>query len=295
MVNGVQDATGTYSSELRIAVAGSSSPTSSADWTVDVVDATGIPCGEYCGSGEVCVASDFTCHTEENTCGTCGTAEGCVGGVCVPIIVPLVWTDFPEGIGLYVSADWMSDGRLVAAYYHFSAHDFSAGVVKMAVRDTAGVWTSTIVEGDEYTDVGLYTNLVVGSDDTVHLVFHDALNDELVYTWFDRTLAQQGREIVDDGIRDDGHHVVGLDAEIFLDSAGVVHVFYQDGDDHDLLGAVRNGPDDWSFNTVLAGDGNYGEFIDVAQDTDGTFWAAQYQYDRVGDPLGSMTIWELAL
>ncbi len=297
MVTGLPDPStpGGFVGQLRYAIASSAAPAGAADWSVGVVDQVAVPCGGFCESDQVCVADTWTCQPEDNTCAQpCADGEACVGGACVAEYAEPSWLDHPEGLGLYVHAGRLSDGAPVLAY-----HDRTLGLLRMAVGSATGDasdWTPVTLEGDEHTDIGLYASLVVDASDVLHVSYTDAVRDELLYLQADTTGAVLLREVVDDGFRPvggpaEGHHVVGLDSTLFVDSGGALHVLYQDGTTADLWHATRNGPDDWSIEPLETGDIGYGFFIDVARDTDGSVWVAEYLYDRAADEINRLNVW----
>jgi len=281
MVNGLVDPTNPAAriSELRYAVAAVTDPTDASDWDIDVVDQTQVPCTGLCGTDEVCVADTWLCAAEDTACGDCVEGEGCVAGVCVPILEEPAYVDHPEGIGLYVHASHLADGRPVLAY-----HDRTHGLARLAIHDGA-VWQTHTLEGDDYHDTGLYMAMVIDASDVIHLSYTDAVADDLIYFVADTSGATVLREVIDDGIRADGGHVVGLDSVIFLDGATPT-VVHQDGTTMDLLIAARQGADNWTQTKLREKEfANHGFFVDVAVDTDGTIWAAEYIYDWSTDPI----------
>jgi hypothetical protein len=298
MVTGLPDAStpGGFVSQLRYAVAEDSSPGGSSDWTFGVVDEIPIPCAGLCDGGQVCVAETWLCAAEEDSCGACGEGTGCVGGACVDILTAARFIDHPEGVGLHVSGGRLSTGVPVLAY-----HDRTFGLLRMAVGSDTGDasgWTATILEGDAYTDIGLYSSLAVDPSDLLHITYTDAVRDELLYLQADSTGAVLLREVVDPGIRPVGgpaeaRHVVGLDSKVFIDAGGALRVIYQDGTTADLWNAIRNGDADWTLTPLLEGGPGYGFFVDVAMDGDGTLWAAQYVYDQSTPVIGHLEIWRL--
>ncbi len=269
---------------LLLAEASSANPAGPADWNLEVVDETPIPCGGLCGSGQACLASDWTCHDVEDSCGECGQGTACVAGSCQEVAQAPTWTDHPEGTGLFVHGAFLPDGSLVVVY-----HDRTQGLLRAAVRRN-GAWQAVTLDGDQYTDVGLYANLLVDGQGAVHVVYHDAVADALLHLVADADLNVQLREVVDDGLRDDGHHVVGLDPVLAADDAGRLHVFYQDGTDADLLHAVQQDDGTWQVSVQASGPAGYGFFTHLAQDTDGTWYLAQYVYDRSHEPLGFLSV-----
>jgi len=46
--------------------------------------------------------------------------------------------------------------------------------VRPTVRYDGDVWTSMLVEGDEYNDLGLHCSMAVDGSDTIHLAYRDA-------------------------------------------------------------------------------------------------------------------------
>ncbi len=283
MVNGVDEENGTFSGKLLMAQTTGAKPTSADDWTITEVDSTQIPCAGICPSGQVCPANTWTCQTEDETCNpACSQGQVCIAGTCQDEALAPTWTEHPEGTGLFVRAARLSDGRLVAAY-----HDRSLGLVRVAILDS-GTWSAQTVDGDQYSDMGLYVNLAVDESDVIHLAYHDAVADALVYQQLDPDLNQLVREVADDGNRDDGHHVVGLDPVVLLTPDGTVRILEQDGTDADLLVARRDGAGNWTVEGLDVGDPGYGFYTAVARDSDGSLWLAQYVYDRAADPFGSL-------
>lgn len=278
--------------QLRYAVAQVADPSDASDWAVEVVDGTHIPCTGLCNDGELCVGSTWACAPEDTSCGECGAGEGCVGGVCVAILDdPPDWmeADHPEGIGLYVSAGLLADGRPVLAY-----HDRTLGIARLAIHDGAA-WSAATVEGDQYHDVGLYISMTIDASDVIHLTYIEALSgrNDLIYTQLDAAGGLLLREIVDNGNRDNGdNHDVGADSVIFFDGTTPT-VLYQDGTTTDLVIAVRNGADDWTWSPLIEEDTNDGFFVDAAVDTDGTIWVAHYIYDWTADELSRVEAFAL--
>ncbi len=283
MVNGLVDPNNPAAriSELRYAVAAVADPSDASDWDIEVVDQTQVPCTGLCDSSELCVADTWLCAAEDSACTDCGDGEGCVAGVCVTILEEPAYVDHPEGIGLYVHAGALADGNPVLAY-----HDRTGGLARLAIHDGAA-WQTHNLDGDAYHDMGLYMAMTIDASDTIHLSYTDAVTDDLIYFVADTTGATVLREVIDDGIRADGSHVVGLDSVIFLDGATPT-VLYQDGTTADLWIAVRNGADDWTPSALREGTEGHGFFVDVAVDTDGTIWAAEYIYDWSADPINRM-------
>ncbi len=285
MVNGLVDPNNPAAriSELRYAVAQVTDPADASDWSIGLVDQTSIPCTGLCGDDELCVADTWLCAAEDTACAECADGEGCVGGACVPILEDLNYVDHPEGTGLYLHVGLLADQRRVLAY-----HDRTLGLARLAISDDAStIWETHTLDGDEYHDIGLYMSMVIDASDLIHLSYTDAVTDDLIYFMADTTGATVLREIIDDGTRPDGNHVVGLDSVIFFDGATPT-VLYQDGTNADLWIATRNGVNDWTPVALREGDPGHGFFVDFAVDTDGSIWVAEYIYDWSTDPINRL-------
>ena len=288
MVTGLEAEGGnSFKSELRLAVASSSAPQSSDDWTITVIDETPIPCGGFCPEETVCLPETWTCVTEETGCEECEENQVCYSGECTPIMGETTWTDLHEGIGLFIKASQLSDGRMVAVYY-----DRSAGVARLAHGHPNETLEVLTLEGDEFSDVGLYPSIAVDAQDSIHISYHDSVHDTLVYRLVNSAMVTQAREIVDDGERGGEYHVVGLDSKIFIGDNNNVRIFYQDGTTADLWEAVRTTDSGWSINPLLSGETGYGFFTDVVKTSDGRYWAAEYRYDRGDSVFGNLYVWE---
>ncbi len=287
MVTGLEDEEGLgFKSELRLASASSSSPGNPADWSIEVIDETPVPCGGLCPEDKICLAESWTCVTEDDDCDLCEPNEGCIMGECIPVLEKPTWTDLPEGTGLFVSTGLLSDGRMVAVYY-----DRSAGSAMFASGMPGQSWNVQVLEGDAYSDVGLYASLFVDDEDNIHIAYHDAVHDNLVYRRLDSELTPEVREIADNGDREGEYHVVGLDTRIFSDRDNAVRIFYQDGTAADLWEAVRIADDEWSASPHLESEAGHGFFTHVVRASDGTFWAAEYRYDREAEKFKGVYAW----
>lgn len=298
MVTGLPDPAvpGGFISQVRYAIASGPAPDDTQEWAVGIVDEIPVPCADLCSSSQWCVAETWLCAERDSSCDACSAGHGCVAGACVEILVAPTYLDHPEGVGLYLGAGYLSTGVPVLAY-----HDRTFGVLRLAVGSDTGDasdWTTSLLEGDEFTDIGLYSSLAVDGEDVLHLTYTDSMRDELIYAQADVTGAILLREVVDPGIRPVGgpaeaHHVVGLDSRVFFDAAGALRVLYQDGTTADLWMGQRGGPDDWTIAPVFQGEVGTGFFPDVALDGDGTLWAAQYVYDRSAARLNRLDVWRL--
>lgn len=279
---------GTYRSELRAARAATATPTGPADFTVEVIESETIPCAGACAMGEVCVADGLRCLTplDPSNCGMAGCMTGsCVdrgdgmGPVCADTLAPPTSQDLPEGVGLFASLELLPDGRPAVAYY-----DRTLGELHVRVRG-ADAWNGWTVEGGDTVDAGMHCDLAVGADGTLHVSYVEAVTDQL---WYRQVNPDDGTspgvEVIDDGVRPEGTHVVGADSAILVAPDGMVHVVYQDSTTADLLYARRSGGGTWTW-AVVANDRGYGFYNDLARAGDGSLWTSTYYIDP-RDPMG---------
>jgi MYXO-CTERM domain-containing protein len=278
--------------QLRFARASTPAPAGPADWTITVVDESLVSCAESCLEGRACTdASPLHCLPETTGCASCAEGEVCVDvdgtPTCSAVLEIPTYVDHPEGVGLYVTAALRLSEQVVLAY-----HDRTGSRVRLAVGDGT-TWQTLTVDEEPGGYLGLYTTLAVGLGDVLHLAYADAARDQLVYAEVDAGNTLLLREVVDDGLRDDGPHRVGLDAKLYLHDTGFPVILHQDGTTADLLQNVRAQPGLWSRTVLRSGATGEGFFVDVARDSDGTRWIAQYVYDRSTPALTRLEVWTL--
>jgi MYXO-CTERM domain-containing protein len=285
MATGISDGKGGFRSELRVAVARSSSPSSGADWSITVADTTRVSCAGLCPSNQACVVAAMvngmpngdpaqsTCTpVDANPCAAmCATTEACIGGKCTAFLGKVKAADLPEGIGLFTQA-LKVNGALTLIYY-----DRAQGDLKMATRKADGSFAVTLLDGNNpSTDVGQFCTAQVASDGTILVAYVDAIEDRLLYTTVTGGMPEKSPELIDDGIRDDGKHPVGAGAAMVL-VGNSPRVVYQDQAVSDLLSATRGSM--WTHQPLDTGVAGFGWWPRLAQDG-GNIWLGQFVYDR---------------
>src|SRR5439155_20403276 len=165
--------------------------------------------------------------------------QACIKGACTNILLAPKAPDLVEGTGLFVQARRTSTGQLVLVYY-----DREQGDLKMATG-SPGAWSLSFLDGQSSaTDVGQFATVALGSDDSVHVAYVDAIHDALVYKHVSGGAVPMTAELIDDGMRGDGPHSVGAGANLVLDASGNPRVVYQDQHTTDPEIATRPGA--WS-------------------------------------------------
>jgi len=198
-----------FTSELRVATANSDNP-SASDWTISVVDSTPISCAGRCGGSTECIVpamvngmpngdpSLSTCITVDAApCPSACAADtqACIKGACTNILLAPKAPDLVEGTGLFVQARRTSTGQLVLVYY-----DREQGDLKMATG-SPGAWSLSFLDGQSSaTDVGQFATVALGSDDSVHVAYVDAIHDALVYKHVSGGAVPMTAELIDDGV-----------------------------------------------------------------------------------------------
>ena len=276
VATGIDDGTGHFATELRIARSSAKTPEAQNDWTSHPV-ASGIgSCGGLCPGGEACIdtAEGQTCTATTTDCtAQCATSEACVAGSCVAAYAEPTIATPVRGAGMYVSLVVLKDGRLAAAYY-----DSGARGLKLAVESapSSNEFASQDIHVAATGDRGYWASAVVDDFGIVHLAYQDAIGDQLLYTtWTEGTVGPI--ETVDDGVREgDRTHPVGAGAAIYLVN-GTVNVAYQDGMTSDVYIATKSAA--WSTSPVASGTLLDGFSIGVTTDHGGTPYMAWDQLD----------------
>jgi hypothetical protein len=281
---GISDGMGGFKSELRIATANGSDPSS---WKFTTVDTTRIKCAGLCGAGQACIQaamvnmmpngdpSQSTCTTTTNDCNpACAMTEGCLMGTCTKAL-QAVKGDIPEGF-LFTQLIAGKSG-LTLIYY-----DHSQGDLKMATQAGGAFTVSTLDGGDPSTDRGQFCSADVGLDGTIHVAYVDAILDRLMYL---SVQPSPMPEVVDDGLRDDGPHSVGAGAVIH---ASPLEIVYQDQVVSDLLIAKNAGS--WTHQDLKTGVTGYGFYPHIVADS-GKTWLSHFTYDReLPTPIGNFVL-----
>ncbi|NVB78476.1 MAG: hypothetical protein HOV81_08800 [Kofleriaceae bacterium] len=251
---GIDDGMGHRNTELRIARATKTDPSSAGDWQSALIATAPGSCAGLCGSDscvEPMTAGDpSVCVSVSSDCTTACDAmtEVCSAGMCrTKIDEPEILTP-PSGTGLYVSLVVLPDGRLAAAYYDSNRR---ALVLSAETAKGASTFNETVLDGNVTgADRGMWSTAVVGDDGTVHIAYQDALGDQLMYTTWNGSPGTPA--VVDDGQRNgDRTHPVGAGASIFL-NGGAPAIAYQDGLVSDVYVATTSGGT-WTTTPIAQG------------------------------------------
>ena len=206
--------------------------------------------------------------------------------------------ELPAGTGLFPSAGFMPDGRAVVVF-----HDRFAGDLMLAAREATG-WVVTPLDSDPGTDTGHWASMAIDDAGAIHVVYQEADSRQLRYC-----AIRDGQitpfETIDDGTREAREHTathpVGAHAEVVVDGAGVVTVFYQDQFDVSVMVAQRDPSGGWT-RSHLDRSGNRdgggvrlrgGFFLAAGADGD-TTWVSSFSYNRNFFPPGRLTVTPLA-
>lgn len=284
MATHIDDGASGRKSQLRIAQAGTGSPSATSDWTVTVLDEAGIPCTGLCDSGSACVADTLLCAPIESGCAEdCGSGNACIAGACAAILEPIA-TDMAEGTGLFANLAFVSGGPVVV-YYDRSVGD-------LVMQENNGGWTRVEIDASADTDRGMFASIDADDSGMVHIAYQDSLADQLLYTtWQAGTLGPV--EIVDDGVREgDRPHPVGAGAALVLDAQGLPAVVYQDGAAISARFARRDGGGVWTSGDLMSGEPLYGFFNATVLDGSAVR-VSSYLYDRLVYPPGEIAVTSL--
>ncbi len=288
---GVKGKSGAFKAELRWAEAKQFVPKTTADWFVTTIESNPMPCRNLCDKkgGEVCVLNkDGTSACQKSgTCTPKCSVKGtdCVGGKCVTVLEDSTIQYVPKAVGLWPDAVETKVGPAVFYY------DGVNGNLKVATRK-ASKWTPKVIKGTKTDQMGAFPSAVVDKAGTVHVTYQDMLKSQLFYSQVSpSTLKATVTELIDNGKRPSGIHMVGADSVVSVDPAGTIRVVYQDQHTSDLLFAKRTGPGKWTPNN--AGDKNlgrllkggakgYGFFSDLAVDGGKVYGSTFYYYTKSG-------------
>lgn len=284
MATGISDGAGGFKNELRLARASAAQPGDN-DWTVSVLAEGPASCAGLCTGGQSCAVGAVdgdppACVSETSDCGDgCADGEVCVSGACREELPEPTVTSLPDGVGLFVDALALPDGRLAVVHYD------RVRTALVLLVESGGSFAETVLDGADGADRGMWATSVVDASGMIHVAYQEALGDQLYYTNWNG--APGAVELVDDGVREgDRPHPVGAGAAIYLEGASPV-VAYQDGLKGDLVRATRGGPGAWTRADVATGaplDGFH-----VAADAAGTTLVWE-RIDAAASPLGVLVI-----
>jgi hypothetical protein len=232
---------GAVRSGVRLAVGASVDAATS--WSFeDVAVNEASPCQDlFCGAGTACVADTGLCADTRDDCAEeCGSGQECIDNAgaaeCADVRGANALATYPDATGLYIDAAVRPDGSLGIAFY-----DRPAGNVVVATRGPDG-WLPVIVDGEtggtDSGDKGIGLSLAIDAQDNFHLAYVDGLSEGLNYQMVAAGGTAGTVEVVDNGILEDGQHLVGDDSHILVTASGEVRISYQDATAGQLRYAV---------------------------------------------------------
>jgi hypothetical protein len=238
-------------SSVRLATGASANP-GEGGWSFeDVASDPATPCRElFCGSGTRCIAASGLCTetlAADDCPAECGQGTACVDDAgtksCMDVVDGSKLDTYPDAIGDYIAVAPDGGGGLGIAFY-----DRIHGDLVIASK-ASGHWESLVVDGvapdgTDTGDVGMGATLFIDGNNDWHLAYADGLSEALRYRVVKGGTEVGGAEVADDGLGiegapfEDGQHVVGDDANLFITPGGEVHISYQDATSGTLRHAV---------------------------------------------------------
>lgn len=254
---------GFATSRIKLARGKSATPKAAGDWDFeDVLVNAETPCRErLCKSGEVCVAGTMQCAAKGTGCDPkCASGQACIEGACQDILDATKLDSYPEAIGDYIAIAKGPQDAIGMVFY-----DRIHGNL-VQVRNDAGQWVDTILDGQSPTDpptdtgdMGIGASLTIDAAGDWHIAYVDGFSESLRYMKVVGGTAPQAPEVVDDGLGldtgpfEDKQHVVGDDSNIMIAAGGDVHIAYQDATAGKLRFAVGTAAGDthtWSRKAI---------------------------------------------
>jgi hypothetical protein len=226
-------------SQLRWAQATTTTPTSTSDWMITVVDSR-LASSDGAPGTDMGIGPDMAMPPPDMA----GTTPGDVL--------------LPEGIAIMASAARKPDGTPGIAYY-----DRTRGNLRFVeYNNSTNAWNKPqILDGEtasgvDTDDVGLYSSLTYDDAGLAHISYEDATKDKLLYYNFTTKM----QELVDDGYHpadeqtQDGidspvWHVVG-DSSSIQTHAGTIVIAYQDSTVLMLRLALKGADGKWTKQYV---------------------------------------------
>ncbi|WP_437603422.1 hypothetical protein WMF28_17650 [Sorangium sp. So ce590] len=232
---------GAVTSSVRLATGESATPGEGAWRFEDVATDEATPCREFlCDEGTKCIRATGRCvkPLASGDCApACASGQVCIdeGGspACAAISDGNPTDTYPEAIGDYIAMAPDNAGGFGLAFY-----DRIHGDVVIASR-SAGAWETRIVDGaapdgTDTGDVGMGASLFIDRAGDWHLAYADGRSEGLRYARVKGGEDVEPAEVADDGLGiegvpfEDGQHLVGDDASVFVTAAGEVRISYQD-------------------------------------------------------------------
>ncbi|WP_437718563.1 hypothetical protein WMF45_20300 [Sorangium sp. So ce448] len=295
---------GAVTSSVRIATGESATPGEGAWRFEDAAKDEATPCRAFlCGAGAKCLRSTGRCATPlaAGDCEPgCASGQACIddGGspACAATSEGNRLETYPEAIGDYIAMAPDNAGGFGLAFY-----DRIHGDVVIASR-SMGAWETRIVDGaapdgTDTGDVGMGTSLFIDRAGDWHLAYADGRSEGLRYARVKGGTEVEPSEVADDGLGiegvpfQDGQHLIGDDANVFVTAAGEVRISYQDATSGTLRLAIGTKSGDghsWLIQEI-AQEGFAGAFSRIVE-VDGRLLIANWW--RVG---GQTTKGDVAL
>lgn len=287
---------GAVTSGVRIATSPSGS-----DWAFeDASQNKATPCAaRYCATGTACIKDTGLCTAElaKSACDpTCTSSQACVdagggAGACADKVTPSALETYPEASGDYIAIALEKGGTPGIVFY-----DRVKGNLVMASK-ASGQWVSTILDGEangvDTGDVGIGATLAIDSSGVWHIAYSNGHDESLQY--MSVVDGKPGTpEVIDDGAGiegtpfDDGRHIVGDDANIYVAPGGDILVSYQDataGTLHLATGTAGANGHSWAVKVVPQEGfaGAFSRIVDVQGTVMVTHWYRQGGDTYVGD------------
>lgn len=165
-------------------------------------------------------------------------------------------------IGRYVSLAYPPTDRHwvgLAAPPAMAYYDAQNKRLMYIVRDTKGNWSEPEAV-DAIADVGQFASLRIDRDRRHHVVYYDATNGDLKYT-YKRDPEKAGGWAIPMIL--DAKGDVGRHATMAIGPDGRLHVAYYDADNKDLKYVANNGGHGWSAPVVLDAVGDVGTYASM--------------------------------
>jgi len=245
----------------------------------DVFSNKATPCtAKYCSAGNACIKDTGLCTVElgKSSCDpACDSTQACVdsgggAGACMDKRTPSELETYPEASGDYVAVAREKSGGLGVVFY-----DRVKGNLVMASK-ASGSWVTTILDGEangvDTGDVGIGATLAIDDGGVWHVVYSNGYDESVQYLEV-KDGVPSVPEVIDDGAGvegtpfEDGRHIVGDDASVFVAAGGDIHVAYQDataGTLHYALGTASASGHSWAVK-VVPQDGFAGAFSSFVQ------------------------------
>jgi MYXO-CTERM domain-containing protein len=255
---------GFATSKVIVGRASGATPSAAGDWSFeDVAVNTETPCRVHlCPDDHACLVSTLQCTPTVKTCDPkCPSGEACIDGVCEPELDGTKLDTYPEAIGGYIDMAGIPGGDVGIVFY-----DRIHGNLVQARKDGAA-WSLRVLDGEQEGtppvdtgDMGIGASLFIDGKGDWHVAYVDGFKESLRYLLVQTGTVPHEPEVVDEGSSvggtsfEDGNHVVGDDADVYVTDGGEVRIAYQDATVGELryaVGTLESGASHtWALRTV---------------------------------------------